>query len=75
MIKSAKPPYVIQFLNCLEKLTKESFAKLFEINADDINEVSDIEKTNGVFHTLVSVKEKEVALKIFAKYIQDNVHL
>lgn len=74
MIKSAKAPYVIQFLNCPEKLTKESFAELFGVKADDIDEVSEIERTNGVFHTLVSIKEQDMALKVFAKYSQDNVY-
>lgn len=75
MIKSAKSPYVIQFLNCPEGLSKESFAELFEIKVDDIIEIRPIEKTNGVLHTSVSIKEQDIALKVFAKYTKENVQL
>lgn len=73
MIKSAKPPFSIHFLNCPKELTKESFAELFEIKIDGINEIEEIKKTNGVDHTVVSIKDQEDALKIFAKYSKDNV--
>lgn len=73
MIRSAKAPYVVQFLNCPEGMGKESFAEFFGVRPDDVNEVEPIQKTNGVLHTLVSISDQDVALKVFAKYTSDNV--
>eukprot|EP00826_Nyctotherus_ovalis_P066098 TRINITY_DN9747_c0_g1_i17.p2 TRINITY_DN9747_c0_g1~~TRINITY_DN9747_c0_g1_i17.p2 ORF type:complete len:148 (-),score=32.38 TRINITY_DN9747_c0_g1_i17:201-644(-) len=73
MIKSAKAPYVVHFLNCPEGLNKESFAEFFKIKPGDVNEVEPIAKTNSVLHTLVSINDQETALKVFAKYTSDNV--
>ena len=75
MIKSAKPPYCIHFLNCPKELTKEKFAELFETKAEDIENIEGISETNGVSHTVVSVSNQDIALNIFDKYSKDNVRL
>ena len=76
MIKAAAgSSYSIYFINCPKDLNAEKLSELFGISAKDVAEIANIEKTRELFQTCVTIASKEAALKMFEKYIKDNVWL
>lgn len=66
---------MIHFINCPVDLSKAILEKLFEIKAEEVDSIAEIERTNGVYHTLVTFTDQAAALKMFDKYVKDNVWL